>query len=376
MGRTKGSGRGSIWKTDTGYRGQITLNGHRYSVSGKKQKDVINKLDELKRDCIENTIYERTNITTEEFVTHWLNNHVKTKVTNESYDRIEGLFRNHIFPVLGEVNIQDLTKEMIEECYAKTFFEKNLDDREYAQKEYSHSTVNALSVQFKKCLAYAVREHMITKNPHDGVELHKLRPPKKVSSYSSADQEQIINYVKFNKECDRVFYFLISTGIRFGEAVALTWNDVNLDTGEIRINKIGVCSHGSMYIADRTKTPAACRKIIVGSNITEWLKWHKDSIDQNANWRNLVFPNQRMNITNQSNAILRWKKICAIIGVEYQGMHSLRHTWATRALEAGVDVKTVSVMLGHKNVITTMNIYQDVLDTQKQSCADKLNDLF
>lgn len=115
------------------------------------------------------------------------------------------------------------------------------------------------------------------------------------------------------------------------------------------------------------------RSIYVGENITEWLKGHKATLDPEANYRNLVFPNSRYNITNQSNAILAWKKICNKIGVEYHGIHALRHTWATRALEAGLDIKVVSQMLGHKNVITTMNVYQDVLDNEKIKVARTLN---
>lgn len=371
MGRTKGSGQGSIWKTDKGWRGQITLEGHRYSVSGKTKKDVIVKLDNLKQ-C--NNIY-RKDISVNDFIKLWVKKKIEPKVNSETSERLLINFENHIFPYIGQTYLQDLTKDLLEETYARAFQAKS--GRKYKVKEYSHSTVNNLSVQFKKALYYAVELGMIDKNPHEGVELHKLRPPKKVSSYTSADQRKIINYCKEAKgTSDHIYYFLISTGMRFGEAVALTWDDIDLKTGMVNINKIGVCEHGSMRIEDRTKTPASCRKIIVGENIIEWLKWHRDQIDMDANWRNLVFPNNRGNILIQSNAIARWKRICAILDIEYQGIHSLRHTWATSALESEVDIKTISAMMGHKNVITTMNIYQDVLDSQKQKCANKMNSLF
>lgn len=376
MGRTKGSGQGSIWKTETGWRGQITLDDKRYSVSGKTKKDVIRSIDEVKNNFYKGTLCKKNDITIEEFVTTWLYLKVKPKVTEESFDRLEANFKYHIFPVLGHTKLQDLTKSDLEQMYATVFQKKGKDGRKYKQEEYSHSTVNSLSVQFKKCLYYAVEEHMIATNPHEGVELHKLRPPKKIYAYTSADQDKIIGYVKKDKVYDRIFYFLISTGIRFGEAAALTWDDIDFKNNTVNINKIAVSSHGSMRIEDRTKTVNSIRTIQIGKNISDWLKWHRDSIDQEANWRNLVFPNARMNITNQSNAIKRWMKICAILDIEYQGMHSLRHTWATRALEAGIDIKVVSAMLGHKNVITTMNIYQDVLVGQKQKCADILNELF
>lgn len=84
----------------------------------------------------------------------------------------------------------------------------------------------------------------------------------------------------------RLFYFLISTGMRFGEAAALTWNDIDLTTGEIRINKTAVAIHGSTTIQDRTKTTAGTRTIFVGQNITdkkavhllELLELHKKEI--------------------------------------------------------------------------------------------------
>lgn len=228
----------------------------------------------------------------------------------------------------------------------------------------------------KKCLQYAVDSGILARNPHNGVELHKLRPPKKISAHTSADQDKIITCCKLGECSYRIYYFLISTGMRFGETAALTWDDIDLTTGKINITKTAVSIHGSMVIQDRTKTRAGNRTIFVGENIIEWLKWHKSTLDTEANYRNLVFPNMRYNITNQANAIKTWGNICKKIGIEYQGIHALRHTWATRAFEAGLDVKVVSQMLGHKNIITTMNIYQDVLDSEKRKAACTLNALF
>ena len=72
----------------------------------------------------------------------------------------------------------------------------------------------------------------------------------------------------------------------------------------------------------------------------------------------------------------RWKRTCAAAGVPYKSLHSLRHTFATRALEKGIDVKTVSSILGHKDVVTTMNLYQDVYSKQKIRVAEIMDDLF
>ena len=375
MGRHKGSGEGSIFKSGNGWRGQISLDGERKSVSGKTKKEVADKLAALRVAYNTGGYAKRNDVTVEEWVTTWLTKQVEPRLAEQSFIRLEALFKYHICSNIGNVRLQDLDRSLLEEMYAKVFFNKG-DQKNYKQKDYSHSTVNALSVQFKKCLQYAVDCDVLAKNPHNGVELHKLRPPKKVNSYTRADQEKIISNCKRGIPQRRIYYFLISTGMRFGEAAALTWDDINLSTGEIKINKTAVAIHGSMTIQDRTKTTAGTRTIFVGQNITEWLRWHKSTLDDEVNYHNLVFPNQRYNITIQSNAVLAWTKLQDNLGIEHQGMHALRHTWATRALEEGIDIKVVSQMLGHKNVVTTMNLYQDVLDTEKQKAACTLNALF
>lgn len=372
MGRHRGSGEGSIFKSGNLWRGQLTINGKRKSVSGKTKKEVADKLAELRVKYNSGNYVERKDVTVEEWVYYWLETRVKPKLSEQSYIHLEGLFRNHLIKEIGSIQLQDVTRQLLEETYGNVF-RKKANGKMYKQQDYSHSTVNALSVQMKKCLQYAVNCDILSKNPHNGVELHKLRPPKKISAHTSTDQEKIISYCKNGKMFERVYYFLISTGMRFGEAIALTWDDVDFKTGKISINKTAVSIHGNMEIQDRTKTAAGMRTIYVGENITEWLKWHKSTLDLEANYRNLIFPNTRYNIINQANAILAWKKICERLDIEYQGIHALRHTWATRALEAGLDVKVVSQMLGHKNVITTMNIYQDVLDAEKIKAARTLN---
>lgn len=375
MGRKRGSGEGSIFKSGNIWRGQITLGDTRKSVSGKTKKEVADKLAELRVKYNSGNYTECNDVTVEEWVEYWLKTRVQPKISEQSFIRLEALFQNHLIREIGHVRLQEVTRGLLEETYSNAF-RKKANDKRYKQQDYSHSTVNALSVQMKKCLQYAVDCNILPKNPHNGVELHKLRPPKKISSYANADQDKIISYCKKGKSFERVYYFLISTGMRFGEAIALTWDDIDLNTSKISINKTAVSIRGNMEIQDRTKTSAGMRTIYVGENITDWLRWHKDQLDEEANYRNLVFPNTRYNIINQSNAILAWKKICDKLGIEYRGIHALRHTWATRALEAGLDVKVVSQMLGHKNVITTMNLYQDVLDSEKIKAARTLNALY
>lgn len=374
MTKKRSSGEGSIFRYNNGWRGQITLDGKRISVTGKTKGEVVQKLAEARTDYSRGVFVFSNDITVDEWIKVWLNKKMSPKLSPQSMIRLEGLLENHLVPALGAYKLQDLTKALLEQKYAEIFQSKT--GRGYKDKTYSHSTVNSLSASFKKCLQYAVDEGVLAKNPHNGVELHKLRPPKKINAYSLDDHNKIVQFTRNNGPLYWIYYFLIATGMRFGEAVALTWDDVDLKARTIEINKTSVELHGSPIIQERTKTDSGTRIISISENVAEFLEEVQRSLDPDLNYRNLVLPNSRYNIITSANTNRRWQKVCAILDIPYQGVHSLRHTWATRALEREVDIKTVSNMLGHKNVITTMNVYQDVLIAHKKVVADKMNDLF
>lgn len=377
MAKKAGSGEGTIYRRNNKWRGQLTIGDQRISVTGRTKTEVSQALAEARTDYNRGVFVFDNNVTVEEWVNKWLEKKMSPKLAEQSMIRLEGLFRNHLLPVLGDFKLQDLTQSLLEQKYAEIFQKKaKKTGRDYAEDTYSHSTVNSLSSSFKKCLQYAVDKGILQKNPHEGVELHKLRPPKKIDAYELEDHKKIVEYTRNNGQLYWIYYLLIATGMRFGEAVALTWADVNLKKRTIKINKTSVELHGSPIIQPHPKTSAGNRTISIPENVADFLKEVKKSLDPDLNYRNLVIPNTRYNVVTSANTNRRWKKVCAILDIPYQGVHSLRHTWATRALEKGVDVKTVSVMLGHKNVITTMNIYQDVLAAHKASAADKMDDLF
>nr|DAH12808.1 MAG TPA: Integrase [Caudoviricetes sp.] len=363
----------SVYKRGKKWRGQETIGGKRFSFTGNTKKDVQILIAEAIANYEKTNLIADKNIKVSDWVEMWLDKR-SDKVSRQTYEALRSNFKNHLLPYLGNMKLCDLNKNIIEEAYAKSFFRK--DCKDYAIKEYSHSTVNALSVQFKKCLQYAVDSDILAKNPHNGVELHKLRPPKKVISYSREDQIKIIKYLSDCTRKKQVFYLLISTGMRVGEVCALKWDDIDFEQKKISISKTAISYHGSMIIQNHPKTDNSVRTIYMVNPLYDYLKKIHSSQNPETNIFNLVVPTSRYTIQNPSNLRKYWKRMCAEIGIRYDGLHVLRHTWATRALEEGMDVKTVSDLLGHKNVITTMNIYQDSLDEHKRKEVKKINQLY
>lgn len=369
--RKRSNGEGHIEKRGQSWRAQATVKGQRISCTAPTKEEALELLTLKKSEILRGQFIFDNDVTVQEFVETWMEKEKKPFVREQTYNGYRRLFENHLFPILGNYKLQDLTRPLLQQKYAEMFQEKS--GKNFTQKDYARSTVNQLSVQFKKCLSFAVQEGILAKNPHEGLRLHKLREEKKIDAYTDTDQEKIINYTRNNGWHYWLFYFLIATGMRFGEAVALTWDDVDFNNKTIRINKTSVEISGSPTIQEKAKTEAGTRSFPISEKLELFLNEIKEQQIDELNFRNLVLPNTRYGIYTSANCRRRWIGVCEKLEIPYNGIHALRHSWATRALEAGIDIKTVSDLLGHKDVLTTMNIYQDVLKSHKDAAAEKMD---
>lgn len=140
----------------------------------------------------------------------------------------------------------------------------------------------------------------------------------------------------------------------------------------INITKTAVNNRGHMVVQSHPKTEQSVRQIYIPDNTVVFLRRLKDS-----DWarKDLVLPNEQGNLYHTSALRSRWVKICAELQIPYKNLHALRHSWATRAIDSKVDIHTVSKMLGHKSIATTMDIYKSVFAEQKKEAARIMNDI-
>ena len=356
MGRNIGSGRGSIYKRGDKWRGQITLDGIRYSHTAKKKSDVIIWMDNIK-----NAPKVRKNtITVEEFAEEWLEMKEREVVPHTVYT-MRSRFKKWLYPLAGSIQLQSFSKNMVDSIY----------DRMY-KEGYSDGSVKTFRSNLNQMLEYAVTENILAVNPHASVRYRRKGDTKKVEAYSDEDQKKIVKYLKNKTESQYVlFYLLISTGMRVGEASALQWEDIDLKHNTISITKTVAWDEIGFRIQQHTKTESGMRVIYISKRVSDVLS--KYQAGKNSGY---VFLNTIGNPWTHKTLRKYWVRTCAEIGIEYKNIHTLRHTFATRALESGIDVKTVSAILGHKNVTTTMNIYQDVLPSQKRKAANMMDCLW
>lgn len=360
MGRTQGSGTGSIYKRGDKWRGQITVNGRRMSYTSAKKKDVIDWIAEVRSDP---NIPKPKNITVEELGNQWLEKVKKPTLTPQSYYLLEHQFTGHLYPYLGDRQVQHLTKDEIETFYQKSF-----------QGNFSPKTIDNFRKRFKSLLEYAVEENIILVNPHSKAIVRKPKTVSKVQAYTEAEQAKIIKYLKANQTTENIlFYLLLTTGMRVSEACALQWSDVDFKEKSVNITKSVVHADGYNKIQSHPKTASSVRKVYVTETQVKVLKVCRQTFNQESSQ---IFTQNGGTIFTSKYLRPRWQKICAELGIPYYGIHCLRHTFATRALEKGVDIKTVSAILGHKSVVTTMNLYQHVYSAQKLKAMDMMKDLF
>ena len=286
-----------------------------------------------------------------------------------TYSTTTNMVKTHLYPVLGDCLLSELTAKKIQDAYPKMFDKKS----NKAGGKYSDGTIKIFSTAFNKSLEYAQKEGLIQKNPHANVVIQKTGITKEVDAYTDEEYTKIVKYTKDKTNIDRVFYMLIATGMRVGECIALTWNDVNLDEGWVMVNKTAINYNGHMIVQDRPKTEQSVRKIYISKNTVKFLRRLKvcDARKEGS----LVFANTYGNLYHTSALRSRWIKVCAKIEIPYKNLHALRHSWATRALRKGVEVHTVSKMLGHKSIATTMDVYKTVFIEDKKKAAEIMNDI-
>ena len=328
--------------TAEGKKKYASVYGHSYSEAKQKQQlHIINP-----------QIVELHNYATVEYVMKdWL--HItKHKTKHSTFVKYETIINNHIIPQLGKININILTSKNI-----VLFTDKLI-------KSLSTATINNILIVLEMGLKYAESEYSI-KCPN--VQLLKA-PKLEMRVLTRLEQQKLVKYIKDKNDC-YCFGILLAlfTGVRIGELCALQWCDIT--DNKIHITKtmqrIKSENGKSEIMITAPKTEKSNRVIPVPTAITEIIdKFRKTEgyvICQNNN--KYIEPR------------LMQKKFTNIIdecGLENINFHALRHTFATRCIESGFDVKTLSEILGHTNVRTTLDRYVHSSFELKQKNMEKL----
>lgn len=342
----------------------------RRSVYGKTQQEVRKKLTAITSDLDNGVFTEPSKLTFGNWLKIWLDEYcVSIKPRTKSL--YENCIEYRIKPFLGSVKLQKLKPAMIQK-----FYNDALNGKQDNKKAISPKTVKNLHGIVHKALQQAVEIGYIKLNPAAVCVLPKVQKAK----INPMDEQQTKLFIKAiaNEPLRRLFLVALFTGMREGEVIGLTWDNVDLKNGTIYITQ-QLQRHDGEYKLMPPKNSKS-RLIVPAPYIMDILKEEQTAQKENRLkagplWENkngFVFTNAIGGHYSQQYVHKKFKNVVQFIEMPSLRFHDLRHTYAVAAIRAGDDIKTVSENLGHASVAFTLDIYGHVTDEMRQSSAERM----
>lgn len=338
------------------------------SVLAKTKKECEEKLKAL-RDSIKGTAPERpkADMTFGAWMDRWYQTECKTTIRPKTQADYENRIYQHIIPELGHIPLSKLAPGDLQQFYIRL----KQGGRLLRIKEYgpglSDRMVKSCHVTCRVALDRAVALGLILKNPARACKTPTTHP-KEMQVLTQEEMQRLLIQAKENG-CYELLLLELSTGLRRGELLALRWDDLDFQTGELRIERQVQRVKGKLTVT-QPKTKSSSRTVILPEPVLEILKSYRQSV--NSRW---MFPSPKKEDSPLDPTAVR-KKLAVVLeraGCKHVRFHDLRHTFATNALEHGMDIKTLSAVIGHVSSATTLNVYAHVTDEMRQSAAVKID---
>ena len=312
---------------------------------------------------------EDSRITLGEWLDRWLDEYKSGTIRSSTMYGYRQYARLYIKPILGDKAISRITSTDIQRMYTRL----KREGRIHGHPEYGYQLSDAMLSRIHAMLHHAMKDaqsaHLIAKNPTEGTVVPKPNyRPKQI-----LNEEQLDTFMAAIEQ-DEVwrdfFYTELTTGLRRGEICGLRWEDFDDAEGTLKTIR-SVSSHkaGALEIGE-TKTNKGRRIISLPDSAAQRLRERKETAISDWIFPNPLHPEEPVNpgyAYNRMKTILKNARLPSI------RFHDLRHTFATIALGNGMDVKTLSAMLGHVSAATTLDIYTHITDDMQRAAAANID---
>ena len=378
MAKRRANGEGNIRKRKDGrWEGRYTIGRDPKTgkaviknVLGRTQAEVKEK---LKRAIDENRgldVIKSGEYTVGKWLDLWYESYAKVKMRPSSYLTYRGYIDNHIKPYIGNISLSKLTTLDLQTLYKKLLAEGRVERIE-AQKQpkgLSAKTVRNIHQIISSALKLAVEQRLIARNPADGCALPKAER----KEMQTLPVEQLTSFLREAKDSGvfALYYIDLTTGLRRGELLGLKWSDIDLEKGDLRVQRQIGRINGKI-IEMPLKTKNAYRTLPLSADAIDVLMQQRRKTG-NSEW---VFPSPTGGPMSPDSVLHMLHRVLKRAGLPKVRFHDLRHTFATMALQNGVDVKTVSSVLGHYSAGFTLDTYAHVTTDAQLKAAQTMGSI-
>ena len=336
------------------------------NVLAKTKAECLEKLDRLKAECGIVVHRARPDMKFGDWLDLWYKTWSKPTIRLTTQTSYEGQIYLHIIPSIGAIPLNKLQTSDLQQFYSELKKSGRRSRIDLYGPGLSDRMVRACHAVCHMALEKAVTEGLIPVNPAKGCKL----PPAKASEMQVLTPEEMRRFLIQAKQND--FYEIaileLATGMRRGEISALKWSDLDFETGALHIQRQVIHLRGQINIS-APKTSASDRTVILPREVVDILKELRTRTD--SEW---MFPSpvNRDNPMDPQSIYHTMKKVLKRAHCRDVRFHDLRHTFATTSLEHGMDIKTLSAIIGHVRSATTINIYSHITDTMQVQAANRI----
>lgn len=368
----KANGQGHTYKVGNSYRTAIRRGDHVVTATGptaqESRKRAKAKLESLPNLGGRSNGLPKSKLLLQEFLSGWLEDEHKYHIAHSTFKRYQSLANFHINPTIGNVELRKLTANHINSMITVM--------REGGQSPRSQQQARAL---LSVALQEAERKDYIAINP-----VKKVRNPQlkriEINPLTLAEVKRLLSTYEGTYMWARLHTALIC-GLRQGEALGLTWDDVDFENQTLNIRKQIQIVDGTQVFTG-LKTNKSRRLIALTDETVVALKAHRSLIERLKlrganNWleNNLIFPDELGGFRSPTVDYSEWKKALKLCGIAPKRLHDARHTAATLMYSQGIGIETISRALGHSTSAITSKLYvHNSVEPQKKA-AEVMNRL-
>ena len=380
--RRRGHGEGAIYQRADGRwcasvdLGIIQGKRRRKVIYGKSRKEVADKLKALHRDQVAGINIAPEQQTVQQFLEQWLEQSIKLQRRPKTYHSYAQIVRLYLIPHLGQRQLSKLTPEHVQAMQNALLASGGVDQCGLAPR-----TVQYVRAVLRKALNQALKWGYVARNAAELVDSPRVEKYK-IAPLSQAQAQRLLDAVQGHR-LEALYRLTLSLGLREGEVLGLSWDDIDFDQQTLRITGALQRRDGRFQRVE-PKTASSVRTLPLPVTLLRMLQAHRiaqheERALRGEAWKDhgLVFPSNVGTPISPRNLVRHFKTVLKRAGLpETTRFHDLRHSCATLLIAQGVHPRVVMEILGHSQISVTMNTYGHVLPETQREAADKIDALF